>query len=110
MNDAQWMPLGDQGVEIRIAVDILENLYVGWTPVYRNYRGNHPISEQVVGKNGFAFGDEPAQGALPGQERISGYQGKRLINSKKRNLGTFIGELQSGIFTIQGHCCPTVEI
>ena len=45
---------------------------------------------------------QPACGAFPGQGNVTGFQGRRLVNSKNRNLGTLIGELQSQVFTIAG--------
>ena len=55
-----------------------------------------------VRPNGTAFGMQPACGAFPGQGNVTGFQGRRLVNSKNRNLGTLIGELQSQVFTIAG--------
>ena len=67
--------------------------------------GSAPFNVHQTGQvrpNGTAFGMEPARGAFPGQEPVTGFQGRRLVNSKNRNLGTLIGELQSEVFTIAG--------
>ena len=89
--------------EIAPRVDIAEERYSRWRVVYNNYHlGAHPFNAHRVQRNGYAFGFEPARGAFPGQEEIKGYLGERLINTKRRNLGTFVGELQSDRFIIKG--------
>src|SRR3954465_208245 len=48
---------------------------------------------------GEAFGDRPAQGALPGQMPVDGFQGKGLVNSFHKGDGT-TGTLTSPEFVI----------
>ena len=49
---------------------------------------------------GKAFGDGPALGTLPGQMEVSGYSGRRLVNSFSGGDGT-TGVLTSPAFTIE---------
>lgn len=49
---------------------------------------------------GDAFGDGPALGTLPGQMDVTGYQGRRLVNSFHGGDGT-TGTLTSAPFTVQ---------
>ena len=78
-------------------------MYAGWQIVFSDYNTkNPPFSSSRATRNGTAFGNEPATGSFPGQPEVSGYQGKRFVNTKRRNLGTFVGELQSNVFTIKG--------
>jgi uncharacterized protein (DUF608 family) len=49
---------------------------------------------------GEAFGKEPAMGTLPGQQAVSGFLGKRLVNSFLNGDGT-VGKLTSQPFTIE---------
>ncbi|KGN40125.1 glycosyl hydrolase family 32 [Knoellia aerolata DSM 18566] len=58
-----------------------ENGYAGWTPA------------------GTAFGSQPAAGALPGQQTVTGYVGERLVNSFI-DFDAAQGELTSPSFTI----------
>jgi len=93
----------DFTLQVIPTVEIMENLYQFWKPLYNMHCSpSLPISIYSGERNGHAFGCEPAKGSFPGQERITGYQGQRLVNSKRRNLGSFIGELQSDPFVIQG--------
>lgn len=92
--------------ELAAGVDIRQNRYQGWRPVAgtwdpRSVPFNTHQTTQVR-PNGTAFGMQPACGAFPGQGKVCGFQGRRLVNSKNRNLGTLIGELQSEVFTIAG--------
>lgn len=92
--------------EVTAGIDIRQNRYRGWRPAAgawdpRSAPFNVHDTVQVR-PNGTAFGMQPARGAFPGQGPVSGYQGERLVNSKNRNLGTLIGELQSDVFTIAG--------
>ena len=94
------------GIELITSIDIRQNRYRGWHPVAGAWDpGSTPFNihqTDQVRPNGTAFGMEPARGAFPGQEPVTGFQGTRLVNSKSRNLGTLIGELQSEVFTIAG--------
>ena len=59
--------------------------------------------EQGYGKwtvEGDAFGQEPAHGTLPGQQAVSGFLGKGLVNSFFNGDGT-MGKLTSQRFTIE---------
>ncbi|MFC7490250.1 MULTISPECIES: glycoside hydrolase family 32 protein [unclassified Knoellia] len=58
-----------------------ESGYAGWTPT------------------GTAFGSQPATGALPGQQAVTGYVGNRLVNSFV-DFDASQGELTSPSFTI----------
>ena len=92
--------------EVTAGIDVRQNRYQGWRPAAgawdpRSVPFNVHDTVQVR-PNGTAFGMQPARGAFPGQGPVSGYQGQRLVNSKNRNLGTLIGELQSDVFTIAG--------
>ena len=93
-------------IEVTADLDIRQNRYQGWHPVAGTWDPRaapfnlHQTTQ--VRPNGTAFGMEPASGAFPGQEPITGFQGRRLVNSKNRNLGTLIGELQSDVFRIAG--------
>ena len=93
-------------IEVAADLDIRQNRYHGWHPVAGTWDQRsapfnlHQTSQ--VRPNGTAFGMQPASGAFPGQGRITGFQGRRLVNSKNRNLGTLIGELQSEVFRIAG--------
>jgi uncharacterized protein (DUF608 family) len=49
---------------------------------------------------GEAFGTAPATGALPNQQTVSGFQGKRLVNSFLRGDDT-TGKLTSKTFTVE---------
>ncbi len=49
---------------------------------------------------GTAFGNEPAAGALPGQMSVSGYRGKRLVNTFAGGDAS-VGTATSSAFTIQ---------
>ncbi len=51
---------------------------------------------------GTAFGDSPAQGTLPNQQPVSGYVGKRLVNSFLQGDAS-TGRLISKPFTIERH-------
>ena len=97
---------GPPAVELSASIDIRQNRYQGWHPVAGTWdpRAAPFNTHQTVQvrPNGTAFGMEPARGAFPGQGNITGFQGRRLVNSKNRNLGTLIGELQSDGFTIAG--------
>ncbi len=93
-------------VELTAGIDIRQNRYRGWHPVAGTWDprsapfNTHQTTQ--VRPNGTAFGMQPARGAFPGQGAVTGFQGRRLVNSKNRNLGTLIGELQSEVFTIAG--------
>ncbi len=97
---------------VQVSIDIQENLYAGWTIISRPYQGWQAISNvkeqdpdvypNASISSGNAFGREPATGAFSGQEPVIGFEGKRLINTKLRNLGTFTGELRSDVFEIKG--------
>ena len=91
-------------VELSADIDIRQNRYQGWHPVAGTWdpRAAPFNTHQTVQvrPNGTAFGMQPACGAFPGQGNVTGFQGRRLVNSKNRNLGTLIGELQSQVFTI----------
>ena len=93
-------------VELSASIDIRQNRYQGWHPVAGTWdprAAPFNMHQTVqVRPNGTAFGMEPARGAFPGQGQVTGFQGQRLVNSKNRNLGTLIGELQSEVFTIAG--------
>lgn len=52
---------------------------------------------------GDAFGPEPAGGTLAGQQAVSGFQGKRLINTFRNGDGTR-GKLVSKPFTVERRC------
>ena len=108
----RW-PVGPAGdaeaawdIELIAGIDIRQNRYRGWHPVAGAWDpGSTPFNVHQTGQvrpNGTAFGMEPACGAFPGQEPVTGFQGRRLVNSRNRNLGTLIGELQSEVFTIAG--------
>jgi len=99
-------------VALRVRVDIRENLYDRWAVISNSYglRGEDDFalgfrpacpSNQTT-YYGQAFGSQPAAGNFPGQARVTGFQGQRLVNTKNRNLGTMIGELQSDPFQIKG--------
>src|SRR5258708_6017991 len=49
---------------------------------------------------GEAFGDAPAHGTLPNQMEVSGFQGRRLVNSYLKGDGT-IGTLTSPEFGVE---------
>ncbi len=49
---------------------------------------------------GTAFGPGPARGSLPGQMTVSGFQGKRLVNSYFKGDGS-VGKLTSPEFAIE---------
>ena len=93
-------------VELTAGIDIRQNRYQGWHPVAGAWDPRSvPFNVHDTGQvrpNGTAFGMQPALGAFPGQGPVTGFQGRRLVNSKNRNLGTLIGELQSEVFTIAG--------
>ena len=93
-------------IELAASIDIRQNRYRGWHPVAGTWdpRAAPFNTHQTVQvrPNGTAFGTEPARGAFPGQGEVTGFQGRRLVNSRNRNLGTLIGELQSEVFTIAG--------
>ena len=93
-------------VELSASIDIRQNRYRGWHPVAGTWDPHAaPFNTHQtvqVRPNGTAFGMEPARGAFPGQGEVTGFQGRRLVNSRNRNLGTLIGELQSEVFTIAG--------
>ena len=93
-------------VELTAGIDIRQNRYQGWHPVAGAWDPRSvPFNVHDTGQvrpNGTAFGMQPALGAFPGQGAVTGFQGRRLVNSKNRNLGTLIGELQSEVFTIAG--------
>ena len=99
-------------VELSVRADIRENLYDRWTVVSNPY-GARGESDFVQGSRpacppnqttyyGQAFGSQPARGSFPGQDPVTGFHGQRLVNTKNRNLGTMIGELQSDAFKIKG--------
>ena len=94
------------GIELIASIDIRQNRYRGWHPVAGAWDpSSTPFNVHQTGQvrpNGTAFGMQPACGAFPGQGPVTGFEGRRLINSKNRNLGTLIGELQSDVFTIAG--------
>ncbi len=102
----------DLRLDIQVRVDIRENLYDGWTQISRPYGmqgedqlvlpGRPNCPPNLTTYYGQAFGREPATGSFPGQGAITGFEGRRFVNSKNRNLGTFIGELQSDPFEIKG--------
>ena len=107
----RWLVGGAGGsepppVELSASIDIQQNRYRGWHPVAGTWdpRAAPFNTHQAVQvrPNGTAFGMEPVRGAFPGQGEVTGFQGQRLVNSKNRNLGTLIGELQSQVFTIAG--------
>lgn len=54
-------------------------------------------------KSGEAFGDAPAAGTLPGQNRVSGFSGNHLVNTFLRGDSTK-GRLLSGEFKIDRRC------
>ena len=93
-------------VELSADIDIRQNRYQGWHPVAGTWdpRAAPFNTHQTVQvrPNGTAFGMQPACGEFPGQGNVTGFQGRRLVNSKNRNLGTLIGELQSQVFSIAG--------
>lgn len=91
-------------IEVTCHIDIYENLYKDWDIIYDNTynEGYTPVFGYLAEGNGHAFGRQPATGAFSGQAEITGYQGQRLINSRRRNLGSFIGELRSAQFEIKG--------
>jgi len=88
-------------VTVAVSLEIDENLYDGWHPVYEDIAVPF-IEQHTLKSNGHAFGREPACGSFPGQPQINGYEGERLINTKRRNLGTFVGVLHSDPFPVQG--------
>ncbi|MCY4481297.1 MAG: hypothetical protein OXC12_00330 [Spirochaetaceae bacterium] len=97
---------GPPAIELSADVEIRQNRYRGWQPVAGTwdpraapFNTHHTMQ---VRPNGTAFGMQPACGAFPGQDAVTGFEGKRLVNSKNRNLGTLIGELQSDVFVIAG--------
>jgi hypothetical protein len=102
----------DLRLDIQVRVDIRENLYDGWTQISWPYGmqgedqlvlpGRPNCPPNLTTYYGQAFGREPATGSFPGQGAITGFEGRRFVNSKNRNLGTFIGELQSDPFEIKG--------
>lgn len=51
---------------------------------------------------GEAFGNGPAEGTLPGQMRVEGFEGKRLVNSFHKGDGT-TGTLTSPPFPLERH-------
>ena len=93
-------------IDSSCSISIFEDLYDGWSIIYTDNQsigGFNPVfSYEAKSANGNALGSKPAEGAYPGQEPITGYQGKYLVNSKRRNLGSFIGELRSANFEIKG--------
>jgi hypothetical protein len=97
--------IGEMGragaVTLECAVSTDENRYSRWHPVRDSFSIPF-IGAPAVTDNGHAFGFEPAVGAFPGQDPVSGFEGERLVNSKRRNLGTYVGELRSDPFTIRG--------
>ncbi|MBZ5560933.1 MAG: hypothetical protein LAP13_00775 [Acidobacteriia bacterium] len=111
LGDRSQAPSVDLQVDFSVRVDIRENLYDRWTVVSNPY-GMHGENDGLPATPacsfnettyyGQAFGTEPATGSFPGQALITGFEGRRLVNSKNRNLGTFIGELQSDLFEIKG--------
>ena len=105
MSNSDGIRIGNNDTQCQIIprIHIAEERYKSWRVVYNEFLlGSHPFNMPTVKKNGYAFEFEPATGSFPGQDEITGFQGKRFINTKRRNLGTFVGELQSDIFTIQG--------
>ena len=50
--------------------------------------------------SGEAFNSKPAQGTLPNQQPVSGFEGKGLVNSYLNGDGT-VGKLTSPEFTIE---------
>ncbi|MGH9453638.1 MAG: hypothetical protein ACRD2O_06665, partial [Terriglobia bacterium] len=99
-------------VDLRVHIDIRENLYDRWTVISNPY-GLRGENDFVLGSRpacppnqttyyGQAFGKQPAAGSFAGQAPVTGFQGQRLVNTKYRNLGTMIGELQSDAFQIKG--------
>ena len=99
-------PVTPPAVELIADIDIRQNRYRGWRPVDGSWdAGSVPFNAHQtvqVRPNGTAFGMQPACGAFPGQGAVTGFEGRRLVNSKSRNLGTLIGELQSDVFVIAG--------
>ena len=93
-------------VELSADIDIRQYRYQGWHPVAGTWDPRaapfNTHQNVQVRPNGTAFGMQPACGAFPGQGNVTGFQGRRLVNSKNRNLGTLIGELQSQVFSIAG--------
>ena len=105
MSDSDAIRIGNNDTQCKIIprIHIAEERYKAWQIVYNEFNYcTRPSKAHTVKKNGYAFGFEPAIGSFPGQDEITGFQGKRFINTKRRNLGTFVGELQSDIFTIRG--------
>ncbi|MHC4520886.1 MAG: DUF4980 domain-containing protein, partial [Planctomycetota bacterium] len=62
-----------------------------------DFEGNSYGGWKVIGE---AFGPGPAQGTLPGQMAVSGFEGKGLVNSDYGGDDT-TGTLTSPVFTIQ---------
>ena len=110
--DGTENPPEDLRLELSVSVNIRENLYDHWTVISRPY-GLHGEDGMATALRpacppngttyyGQAFGREPATGSFPGQAPVTGFEGRRLVNSRNRNLGTYIGELQSDPFEIKG--------
>ena len=88
--------------EISPVIEIKQNRYAHWNPVIENLITRSLWEGYPIKENGTAFAEMPANGPYPGQEIITGYQGKFLVNSKRMNLGTTVGKLLSDTFTITG--------
>ncbi len=69
-----------------------------WQPpyVFADFEGKDYGEWKVTGK---AFGAGPVRGTLPGQQRVSGYQGEKLVNSWAGNDDA-VGTLTSPEFKI----------
>lgn len=65
--------------------------------VFETFEGDSYGEWQVLGE---AFGDKPARGSLPGQQKVSGYQGDGLVNSFLGGDAT-TGKLVSPPFTMR---------
>jgi len=68
--------------------------------VYANFEGTNYGSWS---KTGTAFGSGPALGTLPNQQTVSGYLGRRLVNSYNNGDGS-TGTLTSPNFVITNNC------
>jgi len=94
-------------VQVIPSIDIRQNGYHKWSIVYNTEtfpagRSNGLLQGFSLTENGQAFGNEPARGAFEGQQDIGAFEGARLVNTKRRNLGTFMGELVSDPFEVKG--------
>jgi sucrose-6-phosphate hydrolase SacC (GH32 family) len=67
--------------------------------VFQDFEGDASFADRGWSATGDLIGASPAQGTLPGQQTVTGYQGNRLVNTFLKGDAT-AGTLSSPSFTI----------